>query len=680
MAIFDRAKKTGVTVRDTELITLIGLLVIFIVLLTVNFVYVGTKSDQDKQYISLAGELRVLSQRIAKDAEAAISGAGALTLLKGARDEFDSALMRLRKGDSRIALAASPAAVEGPLRAVEVRWSQFKNNTDVILANQDLLLSLNQFVGTINEVTPKLTTASEELVQLLVAKGISTPNELFLASRQVMLSQRIASTVNKVFERGQGSDVAAQAADTFRRDAAFFVQVLEGLREGNTGLGIARVTDPAVRTKLDEIAELFGSITQLDLLILERFPDLFKAQDAANEIFVGSNDLLKESTVLVQAYTNLEGARLVNNTTGYILGAIALVLLVALGYKLRRDAQREADGSKQRNERNESAILRLLDEMGNLADGDLTARATVSEDITGAIADAVNYAVDSLRDLVTRINDTTVQVASAAQMTQSSTLHLSEASQHQAHQITEAGAAITEMSVSIEQVSANAAESVGVAKRSVAIAGKGSGAVQNTIQGMDVIREQIQETSKRIKRLGESSQEIGDIVELINDIADQTNILALNAAIQAAMAGEAGRGFAVVADEVQRLAERSGNATRQIEALVKAIQTDTNEAIISMEQSTSEVVAGAKLAQEAGGALKEIEAVSSQLAGLIQDISQTAQQQALAAAKISDNMDSIQEITTQTSVGTSETASSVGNFAELANELRKSVAGFKLPR
>jgi len=232
--------------------------------------------------------------------------------------------------------------------------------------------------------------------------------------------------------------------------------------------------------------------------------------------------------------------------------------------------------------------------------------------------------------------------------------------------------------VSIEQVSANASESSQVAEKSVEIAKKGGSVVRNTIRGMDTIREQIQETSKRIKRLGESSQEIGNIVSLINDIADQTNILALNAAIQASAAGEAGRGFAVVADEVQRLAERSGNATKQIEALVKTIQTDTNEAVISMEDTTSEVVRGARLAQDAGVALEEIESVSTNLADLIQSISNAARQQAASAGHVSNTMTVIQEITTQTSEGTQETAKSIGQLTLLSDELRRSVSGFKL--
>ncbi|PHS69940.1 MAG: chemotaxis protein [Methylophaga sp.] len=331
------------------------------------------------------------------------------------------------------------------------------------------------------------------------------------------------------------------------------------------------------------------------------------------------------------------------------------------------------------NRQNQDAILQLLDEMGDLADGDLTVTCTVTEDITGAIADSVNYTVDALRSLVENINTTTVQVATAAQETQATALHLTDASEHQTHQITEATTAITDMAASIEQVSESASQSQDVAAQSVRLAVQGNEAVKKSINGMDTIREQIQETSKRIKRLGESSQQIGDIVELIDDIAEQTNILSLNAAIQATMAGEAGRGFAVVADEVQRLAERSSNATKQIDALVKTIQSDTSEAIISMERSTTEVVSGAKLSKDAGTSLAQIETVSHQLADLINNISSNAKQQANAAISTSNNMNVIQEITLQTSTGTNESAESIGRLLDLTNDLRKSISGFKLP-
>jgi len=366
-----------------------------------------------------------------------------------------------------------------------------------------------------------------------------------------------------------------------------------------------------------------------------------------------------------------------NNPLMLAVGGMVLVAVIAM--LLLRDARNRLSEQAEQNERNQAAILQLLDELADLAEGDLTVHASVTENFTGAIADSINFAIDQMRGLVSNINRVSVRVARAAEETQGTAKSLAIASDNQAREITAASTAINEMAVSIDHVSSNAAESAAVAERAVTIANKGADVVQATIAGMDTIRGQIQETSKRIKRLGESSQEIGDIVSLINDIADQTNILSLNAAIQASMAGDAGRGFAVVADEVQRLAERSSAATKQIAALVKTIQTDTNEAVISMEQTTTEVVSGAKRAQDAGVALEEIESVSTSLAELIQNISNAARQQAASAGHVSNTMGVIQEITSQTANGTEATAKSVGALAEMANEMRTSVEFFKLP-
>ena len=375
------------------------------------------------------------------------------------------------------------------------------------------------------------------------------------------------------------------------------------------------------------------------------------------------------------------------NATIFIISVtIAFSIIIIISLPIRNGVNKSVqhinelrDGAEQQNQRNQTAILQLLDEVADLADGDLTRKPVVTEEVTGALADSLGSAIETLRRLVGAINSTAVQVASEATATQEKALQLTAASDRQTQSINAAGTAVTEMTKSIEQVSQDALESSSVAKKSVDIAKKGAQTVQGTIQGMETIREQIQETSKRIKRLGESSQEIGDIVGLIHGIAYQTNILALNAAIQAAMAGEAGRGFSVVADEVQRLSKRVSNSTKQIEDLVKAIQKDTSEAVISMEKSTSGVVFGTRLVQDAGKALSEIETVSINLDKLIEGISSATRQQSNTASKVSNLMDVIQDITTQTSKGTRQAAESIGQLTGIAGELKKSVAGFKLP-
>jgi twitching motility protein PilJ len=515
----------------------------------------------------------------------------------------------------------------------------------------------------------------EEVVDVLIDSGAG-PHQVSMAQRQSLLAERILGSVNRVLT---GDADAVMAADSFGRDAALFGRVLEGMLQGNDVLGITRVTDLDAVGRLEEIADLFSYVSDSVEQILLTSPELYQVRTAANNIFTDSQVLLDNVSDLSQAFEQRSSGRWLNTLFGYLLGIIALGSILLIGLQMTRETRQRLTETAATNERNQAAILRLLDEIADLADGDLTAEATVTEDFTGAIADSINYSIDQLRALVQTINETALQVASAAQETQGTAMHLAEASEHQAQEIAGASAAVNEMAVSIDQVSANAAESAAVAERSVAIANKGNEVVQSTIIGMDTIREQIQDTSKRIKRLGESSQEIGDIVSLINDIADQTNILALNAAIQAAMAGDAGRGFAVVADEVQRLAERSSAATKQIEALVKTIQTDTNEAVISMEQTTSEVVSGARLTQDAGVALEEIEKVSTSLAALIQNISNAARQQASSAGHISNTMNVIQEITSQTSAGTTTTARSIGELATLAESMRQSVDGFTLP-
>jgi twitching motility protein PilJ len=504
---------------------------------------------------------------------------------------------------------------------------------------------------------------------------------LDVAAEQQLLSQQMAKAAG---DAAEGDDAAFNELAQLR---ARFDQTVATLKEGNNDAGIP-AAPAALQAAVDQVAQRWQEYrNNINVIVSgrravssmpESSSEVREVVNAANAAESLSGPLLTDTIALER---RMESASRLNALliVAAIFGVLALAVMLLMGYLYNQETRNRLEVSAEQNRRNQRAILRLLDEMTNLADGDLSVHTTVTEDITGAIADSVNYSIDALRSLVATINQTAEQVATSAEKTQGTAYRLADASSNQAREITAASTAIADMAESIEQVSKNAVASADVAQKSVQIANKGAQTVSRTIDGMNTIREQIQETSKRIKRLGESSQEIGDIVSLIDEIADQTNILALNAAIQASTAGEAGRGFAVVADEVQRLSERAGNATKQIEALVKAIQSDTHEAVLSMEQSTANVVAGAKQAEDAGEALTEIETVSNQLARLIQSISKTARQQAGAAANITNTMKVIQQITTQTSEGTRETASSIGNLTGLASELRRSVAGFKLP-
>ncbi len=680
-----RTKKAGTASEGSKShILIIVLLVAAVVAMGVVYFYVAVLSGYDKEYISLVGEQRVLSQQMTKFAGQANRGNPAtFDELKKHRDQFAHALKLIRAGDPETGMPPSPAEVATELATVTKLWEKYDKSAKVILEARPVVVSLREIVKLINENSAQLLAITDEVATLMAQKGAPS-DQVYIASRQLMLSQRIINNVNRVLEGGEGS---VTAADRFGRDAALYGRVITGMLEGDASLNIKKVKDPEILERLAEVKDLFDMLGQQVSGILERSPEMFQVSEAVFEILSISDQLLNGLTKLENVYLQHMEARSFDTWVGNVFGLLALVLLILLGIVLKRqgdvrlattEAQRQS--TEEHNRRSQQAIMRLLDEMGDLADGDLTVHATVTEDITGAIADSINYAIDALRSLVTAINDTASQVSSAAQKSQATASHLAEAAEHQAQQIASASTAVNEMAISIEGVSDNADQLAGEAQRSVDIAKKGATAVQKTIHGMDTIRDHIQETSKRIKRLGESSQEIGDIVELINDIAEQTNILALNAAIQAAMAGEAGRGFAVVADEVQRLAERSADATKQIEALVKTIQTDTNEAVISMEQSTAGVVAGAQLAEDAGSALGEIESVATRLADLIQSISDATRQQATAASNISDTMNVIQEITTQTSEGTNHTAASIGNLAVLADDLKRSVAGFKLPQ
>ena len=603
------------------------ILIISLVVFGANFMYASYLNNQENNARGLTADLQVLSQQLAKYTQEAVDGnADAFTEFKATKARIDSIVEALRTGsetENVPGYEGDPNAlgVSSALEKVTQTWTPMAEAADRITQSEEEVLNLADTAAQFTARVPRLAFQLDEVVRSL-SDANAPASQISIANRQLVLADRMSRRVTEIVAGGEN---AVSAADALSRDAGVFASVLEGFRDGNAEMGYNRITSAAGIANLQAASDLYAE-AQADLdIILEAAADLAEVQGAATQISEDSNVLLENSQALFASFDAINYQRVFPNNYFAIGGAIGAALgIVGLLFTIFRDQRRRLGTTQELNQRNQEAILRLLDEMGSLAEGDLTVKATVTEDITGAIADSINFAVEALRSLVSTINETAVQVAAAAQETQATAMHLAEAAEHQAQQITSASAQINEMASSIDEVSKNSAESADVAQRSVQIAAKGAEVVRQTI-------------------------------------------------------GEAGRGFAVVADEVQRLAERASNATKRIEALVQTIQSDTNEAVSSMEQTTAEVVAGARLAEDAGLALGEIEKVSNDLADLIQNISQAARQQSTAATNITATMSVIQEITTQTSQGASQTAESIGNLAQLAADLRRSVADFKLP-
>lgn len=700
-----RAKKKG-SERSAWVPLLSILLIASMVAGVLAFVAWDRHSTHLDKYVLYASEQQVLAHRIAKYASEAARGKEAsFARMQESRNRFSELLDALKNGQPSIDLPPSPEAIQPELHKAESAWLELRSHVDAILNNQDAILTVNEIITSIRDTLPDLMEVSTEVANALV-EGNATPTQIFYASRQLFLAQRINTALNDVLA---GGSATALAVDQLTQDVDELRTVVDALVSGSAVLGIEAVKSENLKGRLLEATAILGDIDESLGMILSMISNVLPALEAVGEtgmsemaqealaegevlpdmdvpsqLALSSDKVAEMARKLIDLYGDKPGELKiagipVNATLVTALGILAAVLLVLLGVILVGQARKREEVTSEQYQRNQEAIRRLLDEMGDLADGDLSVQATVTEDITGAIADSINYAIEAMREVVESINQTTEEVSSSAQDTQATIMHLADAAEHQREQISGASTTIDKMTVALEDMSNNATESAQVAQNSVELASRGGEAVRRTINGMDNIREQIQETSKRIKRLGESSQEIGNIVELIEDIADQTNILALNAAMQAAMAGEAGRGFAVVADEVQRLAERSANATKQIEALVQTIQADTNEAVSSMEASTTEVVSGAGLAEDAGSALQEIENVSNEIAGIITTLAGSAQQESAEARQLNDTMGVIQEITQQTTDGTANAAAEIGELAEKTNRLRQSVAGFVLP-
>ena len=648
-----------------------------------------SQADTVAQQVAATGQSLMQSQRLAKSVSQALVGsAQAFPDVRESSDVLAKTVRGLKSGEPTLRLEPVNDEIQADVQKVTPLMERAEKNAATVMGQQNILTQVGNALRTINRQSSDLLEIAETVSSLKLQQN-AAPAEISASGQLVMLTQRIGKSANE-FLTMEG--VSPEAVFLLGKDLNSFKEIAQGLQEGSPELRLTGSKDPQTRERLEALMALYEQTRVQAGAILGNLQGLVSAREAQASIIADSEPLRR-------GLEDIQGK--LSSQTGLSAGSVAALVIAALfgltcaigiaRVQLQDSRQRqsvaeqrqlEATGleqdAKRVNDANQAAILRLMNELQTVAEGDLTQEATVTEDITGAIADSVNYTVEELRQLVGNVQNTATRVAQTTAQVESTSTELLAASTEQLREIRETGQSVLDMASRINEVSAQAQESSQVARQSLTAAESGLQAVQNAIGGMNSIRDQIQETSKRIKRLGESSQEIGEITELISDITEQTNVLALNAAIQAASAGEAGRGFSVVAEEVQRLAERSADATRQISALVKAIQTDTQDAVAAMERSTQGVVEGAKLSDNAGTALSEIDRVSRRLADLIEQISNSASREAESANVVADNIQHIFAVTEQTGEGTRSTAQQVRDLSRMAEELRQSVSRFKI--
>ena len=650
----------------------LALLLVFVALMIASFSYSYRQSSADKHRLTLAADLTLLSQQLMTSTISTVkSNTGSFEQIAKQKDAFSKKLSSLEELEYEHSFALNSDNLDD----VRVNWGSYSKLLEQILRHKDAVYRTHAYAETVYDTLPALQIAAEQVVLRLEQEHDSV-EQLNMAISQLILLQKLQNSLLLMLE---GRNDVQMVIQDFTQNTIKLDGKLDALLRGDKEKKLKAVSNLGARFYLDEIEKNFGNLSEKISALLDNATMLQQIYTSVNSSEIMGQELFSATSELKEKISEREATLQYVSMAGYMLGALSVLSLFGLAYALFYDHRERLRLTEEENQRNQDGINHLTDRMTALSQGDLTISARVSEDITGCIAGAFNHTVDALRDLVTKINGTSGRLNNYAQKADKTAEELSRASKDQSNELLSASTAINQIAENVQKVSRFAINSSMVADKSLEISRDGANTVRETLSGMHAIREQVQITAKRIKRLSESSQEVSHISQLMHDIAEQTQVLALNASIQMSSAGDAGKGFGGVAEDVQQLAKKAVAISKKADVLVSTMQSDTQNTVLAMEETIAHVVRGTASAEDAGKALSEVEAESDRIAKLMMKIAQVTKEQSELSKRTQKKMISIQDITLQAFERVSETTELINSLTSTANELQVSVYRFKIP-
>jgi len=662
--------KNTVLLKIQQLI-LVVLLISSVITITnlLNSNYINTKRSVNLEKTS---QMLMHAQRLAKSASIILSDKTIFDELLESKIKVDDNFRELMQESKASQLDNS---IKKHLDKILPFWISTEAATHNILKNKKLISEINKSYKYVLEESSAFIEASENINNFIRQNRINVDQDTV---NLILIANRLLYNMNRLYTQQADADIVFAV----NKDLINFQKIITIFKE--------KPDYTPIKEDVEKLDKLFIEYRESIRSILDVMPAFITIKKSQSIILMHSEILRKEISDLQKKFSMHLAPNLLNGVWPTIFGMLSFISLICLtffavkdykarafeAHKRQQEAETNQQIEQQKNSVNQKAIIRLMNELQEIANGNLTQQATVDANITGAIADFINYTVEELKGLVQRVKYTTSQVTQAFNNVQTTSMELLSNTNQQAKQINMSSTKIEEIAVRMHDMSEKTEQSMVIANDAIKVTEDGQIAAQRAIKGMQTIRIQIQDTSKHIKRLGESSIQISEITALIDNITQQTHILAINAAIQAANAGEAGKGFSVIAKEIQNLADKSGQATQQIGQLINTIQGDVSSAGSAMEYSIQGVVEGSHFTDAMDNALLKIQQTNQKLVLSMQEFARNMSAESTVANNISENIKQLLNVTEKTLQGTTHTSESMKTLSSVTKKLEQSVSRF----